>query len=108
MKTTCKSLTAALFLAGATIVGLAGCTAGDRYHQSTGEHVDDTATTMRVKSALHDDATYKYPDVKVTTFKGTVQLSGFVDSRAQRSQAASIAKNVEGVRDVVNSITVKQ
>jgi osmotically-inducible protein OsmY len=50
---------------------------------------------------------YKYPDVKVTTFKGTVQLSGFVNNGAQKGRAADLAKNVAGVKDVVNNITVK-
>src|SRR6185369_5864728 len=71
-----------------------GC-AGDRYHQSTGESIDDTATTARVKKALHEDSQYKYDDVKVTTFKGTTQLSGFADSRDAKSRAAEIAKTVE-------------
>jgi len=84
----------------------AGC-AGDRYHESTGEGIDDTATTARVKKALHADSQYKFDDVKVTTFKGTTQLSGFADSRDAKSRAAEIAKTVEGVKDVVNNITVK-
>jgi hyperosmotically inducible periplasmic protein len=83
-----------------------GCTAGSRYERSTGESLDDTATTGRVKNALGKDA-YKYPDVKVTTFKGTVQLSGFVNDREQKSRAADIAKGVEGVKEVKNNITVK-
>lgn len=83
-----------------------GC-AGNRYERSTGESIDDRATTSRVKSALHDDHVYKYPDVKVTTFKGRVQLSGFVDNREQKSKAEELAKNTEGVKDVENSITVK-
>jgi hyperosmotically inducible periplasmic protein len=99
-------LTVALFLACATVVGVSGC-AGDRYNQSTGEHIDDAATTSRVKSALGNDSMYKYPDVKVSTFKGTVQLSGFVDTHAQKIQAGMLAKNTEGVKDVVNSISVK-
>jgi hyperosmotically inducible periplasmic protein len=86
---------------------LTGC-AGDRYHQSTGEAIDDHSTSMRVKSALGNDAEYKYDGVDVQTFKGTVQLSGFVDTSAQKSRAAEIAKNVEGVKDVENNITVKQ
>jgi hyperosmotically inducible protein len=102
-----KSLSAALFLATATIVGLSGC-AGDRYHESTGESIDDTGITSRVKDALGNDTMYKYPGVKVTTFKGTVQLSGFVDTHAQKSQAGSLAKNVTGVKDVQNNITVKE
>jgi len=89
-------------------VGLlaSGC-AGDRYHESTGEGIDDTATTARVKKALHGDPQYKYDDVKVTTFKGTVQLSGFADSRDAKNRAAEIARTVEGARDVENNISVK-
>ena len=83
-----------------------GC-AGDRYHESTGESIDDTATTSRVKKALHEDTQYKFEDVKVTTFKGTVQLSGFSDSRDSKARAGDIAKTVEGVKDVVNNISVK-
>lgn len=101
-----KSLAAALFLAGATVAGMAGC-AGDRYHQSTGEHIDDSTTTMRVKSALGNDGMYKYPDVIVTTFKGTVQLSGFVDDRAQKGRAVSIVRDVQGVHEVQDNISVK-
>ena len=83
-----------------------GC-AGDRTHQSTGEAIDDHAISMRVKSALSNDAEYKYEGVNVTTFKGTAQLSGFVDTHAQKSRAATLAKGVEGVKDVENNITVK-
>jgi osmotically-inducible protein OsmY len=84
-----------------------GC-AGDRYDRSTGESIDDSVMTGRVKSALGSDNIYKYPDVKVTTFKGTVQLSGFVDNGEQKSKATDIAKHVDGVKDVVNHISVKQ
>jgi osmotically-inducible protein OsmY len=83
-----------------------GC-AGDRYHESTGEGIDDTATTSRVKKALHADTQYKFEDVKVTTFKGVVQLSGFADSRDAKSRAGEIAKTVEGVKDLENNISVK-
>jgi hyperosmotically inducible periplasmic protein len=104
---TITSLSAALFIATAAAVGVTGC-AGDRYHESTGESIDDTAITSRVKGALGDDTMYKYPDVKVTTFKGTVQLSGFVDNSAQKAHAAELARNVAGAKDVANNITVKQ
>src|SRR6185437_3179294 len=108
-----KPLTVALSLAFASLmpisVGLmtSGC-AGDRYHESTGESIDDTAITARVKKALHSDAQYKYEDVKVTTFKGTVQLSGFADSRDAKNRAGDLARNVEGAKDVENNITVKE
>ena len=83
-----------------------GC-AGNRYDRSTGETIDDHATTSRVKSALGGDSVYKYPDVKVTTFKGHVQLSGFVDDKEQKSKAEELAKNTAGVKEVENSIAVK-
>lgn len=103
-----KNLGAVVLLASATIAGMccvSGC-AGDRYHESTGESIDDTGTTARVKEALHNSA-YNYPDVKVTTFKGTVQLSGFVDNSEQKRQAADLARNVAGVKEVDNNISVK-
>ena len=84
----------------------AGC-AGDRYHESTGESIDDTAITARVKSALGGDSQFKYDDVHVTTFKGTVQLSGFVASKDAKSHAEELAKNVEGAKQVQDSIALK-
>jgi hyperosmotically inducible protein len=100
-----KVILVAFALATSAVVGMTGC-AGDRYHESTGEYVDDSSLTSRVKGALgHDD--YKYPDVKVTTFKGTVQLSGFVNDRDQKQRAGDIAKGVQGVKDVDNNITIK-
>jgi osmotically-inducible protein OsmY len=101
-----QSLVAAVFLGTSAVVCLTGC-AGDKYHESTGEGIDDTAITSRVKRALSDDSMYKFPDVKVTTFKGTVQLSGFVDNRDERSRAGDLAKNCAGVKDLVNNISVK-
>jgi hyperosmotically inducible periplasmic protein len=86
---------------------MTGC-AGDRYHQSTGEAIDDEGISMHVRSALSDDPQYKYDGVSVKTFKGTVQLSGFVNTRAQKDRAETLAKGVKGVKDVENGITVKE
>jgi hyperosmotically inducible periplasmic protein len=105
MKQTIQSIGLSILVAG-TVATFTGC-AGDRYTQSTGEHVDDKATSMRVRSALRDDVEYKYPMVEVKTFKGTSQLSGFVNTRDQKGRAGEIAKKVEGVREVENNITVK-
>ena len=106
MKIQLHSLSLAACLATAIALLSTGC-AGDRYKQSTGEHIDDKATSMRVRSALGDDVEYKYPMVEVKTFKGVTQLSGFVNSRDQKSRAADIAKRVEGVKSIENNITVK-
>jgi hyperosmotically inducible protein len=104
--TTIQGLATALLLSTSAVIGLSGC-AGDKYNQSTGEHIDDAATSSRVKDSLSSDSEYKYPDVKVSTFKGTVQLSGWVDTHEQKSKAADLAKNTAGVKDVDNNITVK-
>lgn len=88
------------------VVTISGC-AGDRYTRSTGEHIDDESLRIRVNSALGDNPDYKFKGVNVTVFKGTVQLSGFVDVAAQRSKADAIARQVEGVKDVVDSLTVQ-
>ncbi|HSY75138.1 MAG TPA: BON domain-containing protein [Dongiaceae bacterium] len=102
------SLALGLSLATATaVVTFTGCVAGDRYHRSTGEYIDDKSLDSRVKDALSDNAEYKFDGVNITAFKGTVQLSGFVDTYAQKSNAASITKKVQGVRDVENDLTVK-
>jgi hyperosmotically inducible protein len=87
--------------------GLTGC-AGDRYTQSTGERIDDNRTSERVREALGADTQYKYTDVKVQAFKGTVQLSGFVNSRDQKNRAGDLAKKVEGVKELQNNIMVKE
>ena len=103
-----RKLSALGLVIGLGLLGVTGCTTGSQYEQSTGEYIDDSGTSSRVRSALGKDPQYKYDDVKVTTFKGTVQLSGFVNSREQKSRAAEITRNVENVREVVNNITVKE
>jgi len=90
------------------LLGVTGCTTGSRYEQSTGERIDDHGTSSRVKAALGEDTQYKYDGVSVETFKGTVQLSGFVNSRDQKNRAGDLAKKVAAVKEVVNNITVKE
>lgn len=92
-------------LAAGAVTTVTGC-AGDRYSRSTGEYIDDKSTAMRVRDALHDNPEYKFNQVNVSVLRGTVQLSGFVDSSAQKSKAEDIAKATPGVQDVVNNITV--
>jgi osmotically-inducible protein OsmY len=85
---------------------MVGC-AGTRTSDSTGQYVDDSAITAKVKSALlHDDAVKSFA-VSVETVKGVVQLSGFVDTSEQRHAAGKDASNVPGVVDVRNNLIVK-
>src|SRR5262245_52829146 len=110
MKTKLITLCVAGSLALPVVTTLTGC---DRNHDSvqrertSGEFVDDKALTAKVKSALHDNPEYKFDDVNVTAFKGTVQLSGFVATSDQKKKAGDIAEKVEGVKRVENNITVK-
>ena len=98
----------ALFLCvGAASSLFTGC-AGNRTERSTGEYIDDKAVQARVKSALGDHKEYKFGDVEVKAFKGSVQLSGFVNSDDQKDKAAEIAKKVDGVREVINNISIKK
>lgn len=84
----------------------AGC-AGTSTRQSTGEYVDDAAITAKVKAALVQDEIVKALQVDVTTFKGHVQLGGFVDTAEQKARAGQVAATVEGVTEVTNNLTVK-
>src|ERR671915_239495 len=75
------------------VVGFLGC-AGSRTRASTGEYVDDSVLSTKVKTALHADEDVSGFQVNVETFKGVVQLSGFVDTAAQAQKAEQIARNV--------------
>jgi hyperosmotically inducible protein len=97
-----------LALTGALALGaLAGGCASTRTSDSTGQYVDDTVITTKVKSALLGDDAVKSFAVSVETVKGVVQLSGFVDTSAQKSAAGKDASAVPGVKDVKNSLIVK-
>ena len=87
-------------------VAMLGC-AGDRTSKSTGQVIDDNAIAAKVKSALIADPEVKGTQVNVDVFKGTVQLSGFVDNAANAQKAVRIARSVEGVTEVRNNLVVK-
>jgi hyperosmotically inducible periplasmic protein len=93
-------------LAAATLIGAAGC-APTQTRQSTGEMVDDAALTARVKTALINEPGVKSTAINVETFRGTVSLSGFVDSEDMASKAIGAAQKVQGVRSVKNDMRVK-
>lgn len=84
----------------------AGC-AGTRHKESTGEFVDDSVITAKVKAQIFDDPTLKVMQINVETFKGEVQLSGFVNSSLASVRAVEVAGSVKGVRSVKNSLVVK-
>ncbi len=94
-----------LVLPGIVMVG-SGC-AGDRYSRSTGPYIDDATLEMRVFGALRDATDYKLGSVEVKTYRGVVQLSGFVNTPEQKRMAGKIAGRVEGVREVENKVTIK-
>src|SRR5262245_17963876 len=75
--------------------------------QSTGEYVDDATITTKVKAEIVKDKDLSITQIGVETFKGTVQLSGFVDSAAKSAKAAQLAAAVQGVKQVKNDIVVK-
>ena len=81
--------------------------ADDPAKRSTGEYIDDQAVTAKVKSALLNDPVVKGLQVKVETYNGVVQLSGFVDDPAQIPRAIEIAKGVQGVKSVKNDLNLR-
>jgi osmotically-inducible protein OsmY len=85
----------------------AGCTATST-RASTGQTIDDSVITAKIKAKLIDDPVTKAREISVETFKGTVQLSGFVETAAERSQAERVAKSVDGVHSVKNSLVLKK
>ena len=105
MKRALQAITVALVLGSSFFI--TGCTTEQRSGRSTGQYVDDKTLNAKVRSALSDSAEYKFPDVKVETFRGVVQLSGFVAAAAQKTRAGEIAKGVTGVQSVDNKISVR-
>ena len=83
-----------------------GC-ASTRTHEGTGEYVDDTVITTKVKAAILHEPMLKSAEINVETFKGVVQLSGFVSSQAAESKAVEVARTVGGVKSVKNDMRLK-
>ena len=86
--------------------GLIGC-ASTAKHEGTGEYVDDTVITAKVKTAIFEQPGLKSAEINVETFKGVVQLSGFVRSQENVNLAVATARTVKGVLSVRNSMIVK-
>lgn len=90
-----------------SIAFTAGCAATST-RESTGQYVDDSAITTKVKAVLLQEPKLKSMQISVETYKGVVQLSGFVDNAAMAAKAVDVARQVSGVRDVHNDMRVRQ
>lgn len=100
-----KRIFAGLLLVG-WIAGSSGC-AGTSTRESTGEYIDSSVLTSKVKTAIFNDPMLKVLQIDVETFKDVVQLSGFVDSPEAAARAVEVARSVEGVKAVKNKMSVK-
>ena len=94
-----------IFIAASALFAL-GC-ASTATHESTGQVIDDSAITTKVKKAIFDEPTLKVTQINVETYKSVVQLSGFVNSYSEIATAGSVARSVPGVSSVKNDIRVK-
>jgi osmotically-inducible protein OsmY len=83
-----------------------GCASTDKT-KSTGEFVDDAVITTKVKAAILEDPELKFTEISVETFKGVVQLSGFVSSPAHIDKAVQVARGVKGVTSVKNDMRLR-
>jgi len=97
---------ASTLIAALMLSSVVGC-ASTASHESTGQYVDDSAITTSVKAAILNAPTLKVSEINVETFKGTVQLSGFVSSAENIATASSVARSVNGVKSVKNDLRLK-
>ena len=94
------------FICAVLLASVLGC-AGTPTQEGTGEYIDDTVITTKVKAAIFNEPTLKSAEINVETFKGTVQLSGFVNSRSDINKAVEVARGVKGVTSVKNDMRLK-
>jgi len=95
----------AVFLA-VTLASTVGCSSTPQ-KEGTGQYIDDTVITAKVKAAIFDEPTTKVMQINVETFKGVVQLSGFVNSQEAANKAVELARGVGGVKGVTNDMRLK-
>lgn len=88
------------------LVTVVGC-ASTQKQEGTGEYIDDSVITSKVKAAIFNEPNLKSAEINVETYKGTVQLSGFVSSEAAASKAVEVARGVKGVKSVKNDMRIK-
>lgn len=96
----------AVFLAVALVSATGGCASTSK-QEGTGEYIDDSVITTKVKTAILNDPSLKVAEINVETFKGVVQLSGFVSSQAMMDKAVAVTRAVGGVKSVKNDMRVK-
>ena len=96
----------AAFLLAVSFATMLGC-ASTSSKECTCEYIDDTVITTKVKAAILNEETLKSAEINVETFKGVVQLSGFVNSEADIAKAAQVAREVKGVTSVKNDMRLK-
>ena len=94
------------FIAAISMMFMLGC-ASTAKQEGTGEYIDDTVITTKVKARILDEPGLKSAEINVETFKGVVQLSGFVSSQASINRADELARGVKGVTSVKNDMRVK-
>ena len=88
------------------LVSFLGC-ASTAKQEGTGEYIDDSVITTKVKAEILKDDTLKSSEINVETFKGVVQLSGFVNAQGDINKAVEVARSVKGVTSVKNDMHVK-
>lgn len=94
-----------IFLA-IVLFSMLGCASTGK-QEGTGEYIDDTVITTKVKAAIFNEPALKSTEINVETYKGAVQLSGFVSSEASIKKAVEVARSVKGVTSVKNDMRVK-
>ena len=94
------------FFAAITMLAVVGC-AGTPTREGTGEYIDDTVITTKVKAAIFNEPTLKSAQINVETFKGDVQLSGFVSSQMNMMRAVEVARGVGGVKSVKDDMRLR-
>ena len=97
---------AGLLMAAVMAITLSAC-APTATQEGTGGYIDDTVVTTKVKAQLLNDDSLKSTEINVETFKGKVQLSGFVSSPQMANRAVTVTRSVEGVKSVVNNMQIK-
>jgi osmotically-inducible protein OsmY len=102
----CRVKTFTTLFSAVMLMATLGC-ASTRTHEGTGEYVDDSVITTKVKTAIFNEPGLKVSEINVETYKGVVQLSGFVSSRADINGAVRVASSVGGVKSVTDDMQLK-